>query len=220
MVVLGMAMLVAGACWGYPNFVGATGLVSLPTADVQASETLVGAADVLDASRTTLVVREVYGVSSRLEIGAMLVVGVNDGLAVSAKYKFADDWAAGGTFIAANGASDDSQGYVVYTNVSPVTDAPGTVFRATAGLAIIDKAGGDSDARPFVGGQLVVSNTEVVGEYAFRNLNPFKDQIVTLAIRQRIPDKRLTAEAGFTNTNGVMLLGENVFFVGASYQWP
>jgi len=214
-------LALAAAGYAYPNLSATTGVVGTPTADVVGQKVTDWAADLLFFDTTTGNGRVIYGVTDRLEVGGALILGNDTGFDVGAKYKLytiprSFSWAVGGILEGANHERSGSQWYVVATKPISSRKVQGSEMQASLGLNYTDIDSGNG-LRPFLNVQLFFgADTEISGEYQFKNGDKFGDAITSAVFRQRFSG-RWTAEIGLTNATGFMGSDDTDVFAGISY---
>ena len=205
----------------YPNLSATTGVVGTPTADTVGLNNVDWAADILFFDSTTGNGRVVYGLTDRLEVGGALILGEDTGFTIGAKYKLytiprSFSWAVGGAINGADHRQSGSQWYVVATKPISSRRVSGSSMQGSLGLNYTDTQAGNG-IRPFLNVQLFFgTDTEISGEYQFKNGDAFGEAITSAVFRQRLSG-RLTGEIGLTNADGFTGRDDTDVFAGVAY---
>lgn len=222
MLLAAAVLALATAGLAYPNFNGATGIISVPNAMIQTNGAFFGAADVIFFDDAEINARAVLGLTSNLEVGAVLSLGDNTGFGVSGKYRLpmtagTAAWALGLQFADSN---DSGSGFQVYVVASRALTGTGTGMDllGTLGATFTDFED-TSGFRPFIGAQLMLPQAfEIDGEFELET-GDFTDSVFSLGVRKQF-SPRFGGEIGLTNARGFLAEGDTSVFIGINIALP
>ncbi|HEY3415732.1 MAG TPA: hypothetical protein VGM23_02500 [Armatimonadota bacterium] len=219
LAALAFALLAGSSiAFAYPNFAATNGIVAVPTAEIAATGTFMGAADALFVSPTTFNARAIYGVAANWEVGAGLAFNSDDTqLGLNAKIRipgsmYGMGWALGASYVMANHDNNGAQIYFAGTRPITMAGTTGPSLLGTIGLSFttIESL---SALRPFLGGQLrFPTATEVGAEFVLES-GDFSENITSFVIRQAL-GRGFTGEIGVTNAIGFAGTRDHNIFVG------
>ena len=221
---IGLLLLVAAlTARAYPNLTGTTGVVGTPTADIVGNHAADWAADLLFFDATSVNGRVVLGLSDRLEAGAMVDLGNDNGFAVQAKYRIYSIprsfmWSIGAAVAGQNHGNNGSEFYIVGTKPISSRGANGVYMLGSVGLNYTDIEDANG-LRPFLNAQLFLgTDKEISGEYEFRTGSGFGDAIASAVYRQHFSG-RWGGEIGLSNANGFAGAHDHDVFLGLRYAY-
>jgi len=240
-IALALAAMVAPA-WAATSLLGPSGTGTLPTAEIAATGTLTVAGDYLDTDDTTTVWRAVYGFGERLEVSAAFVSTENDVLSASAKYMLKatenSQSAVGLVYATADGvgevveaastsraeggfatSTDTVHAYQVYAahtmSLIPETDTSIGLI-GTIGVNWTDITDTDGAFRGFASLEARRDAASLAAEFQTKNNDIEADPIFSFVARYKFANG-FAAQAGWTNSFGLMGGDESRFFGGLSY---
>lgn len=214
-------LLLALAAGAYPNFTGLSGVVGTPNALTAPRGSFTGAASLLFADDSTLLVRGLYGAMDRLEVGGVLVDGEDEALGIGAKYRLplattAGSLSVGLSLVDSDAGGTGTQAFIVGSR-SLGGVSQGSTLLGSLGLTFTDLED-QTGLRPFVSAQLILpANTEVAGEFELE-AGDFSESIFSLVARHRFT-RALRAELGLSNAIGFVGTDDQDLFLGLAYDF-
>jgi hypothetical protein len=229
-VVVVAAVALSGAASAYPTLQGATGLVTVPTAELMPAMQSDVAYDFASTSylgedSDLHVFRVAHGMSDTAELyGAWASVSdhlVDTAYALGGKfilpqtYGTKGKWALGGDW---QKATDDVDVRVLRAYLTGSFEIP--KGRLHAGLMYIDRDwkdhGTESAIRPFLGAELFTPDgATLAGEVRFRDSDIDDKAVFSVVYRHSFPNSNWAGEIGFTNGAALGLGADDTdFFIG------
>jgi len=219
-IIAGM-LAMGSMAMAYPTLNGETGIVALPNALTAGNGSFVGAADLLFTNDNSLKVRALYGLSSQAEIGASLSSGDDNGISISAKYRFTSgpsrfNLAAGGALTAANHQDTAIDLYLVGTEAFPLGGQSSRPLLGTFGVHFVN-IGSDNTLRPFIGAQYPIGpRSELGAEFQLRDGNFFHSPLTSVVLRHKFTSA-WAGQVGVTNATGYGTTSGYHPFLGAQF---
>ena len=241
--IAGLAALTALAtsAWAYPSLNGLTGGGNLPTAEVAPAQTLTLALDLedLEGRKAAQSWRALYGANDRFEASANFVQTERQTWGLDAKYVLCPGTAVGTLFGTTSSLTleprkitpgpgpgtivlprtNTYQLFALHTfNLTPSEAGLGLALTLGANWTSMAATGIDESAfRGFAVLQAKMGKVSIVGDYQTKDEDMESDAMWSAVARYQF-SPQLGAEAGWSNSMGVLGSSDSRFFGGISYR--